>query len=60
MSGRGIFWIERAGMGELVGGDPAAMWGGDFAEGDVSAAEVFWGRVRGQEGGIRYIRYCGG
>jgi hypothetical protein len=41
MRGRGIFWAERAGVGELVGGDPQALRGGDFAEGDVSAAEVF-------------------
>jgi len=31
-------------VGELVGGDPEAVRGGDFAERDVSAAEVFWRR----------------
>jgi hypothetical protein len=36
-------------VGELVGGNPEEMRGGDFAEGDVSAAEVFWwGRVTGR------------
>ncbi len=39
--GAAFFGIERARMGELVGRDPEAVRGGDFAEGDVSAAEVF-------------------
>jgi len=39
--GAAFFGIERTRVGELVGRDPEAVRGGDFAEGDVSAAEVF-------------------
>ena len=39
--GASFFGVERAGMGELVGRDPAAVRGGDFAERDVSATVVF-------------------
>ena len=57
-TGAPFFGIERAELGELVGGDSEEMRGGNVEERVVSAEEVFWGRGVGEEGyQISAIRY---